>query len=344
MSELRAWRWIVSPEFESVRADKAILSAIEKGEGAWNPSGPAPELSRSRIQKLIDEECILHNSNPLSANNKLKSGDEIELKFLPPKPLDQVEAQDIPIEVLWQDEHLVVLNKPQGLTVHPSSTQAESTLVNALLFHIKDLSGVGGVLRPGIVHRLDKDTSGVMVVTKTDEAHQRLAKVFAAHDLDRRYWALCYGTLEQDELRLETKIGRHTKDRKKMSTQAKEGRVAVTEFRVLEAYGVSNKKPFASWVEARLHTGRTHQVRVHLDSLHHSILGDPTYGKPSSSQDSKWLALPKEIRELVDTLPGQALHARRLAFEHPITGKAMSFESEPPSPFQALLKEMKRYS
>jgi 23S rRNA pseudouridine1911/1915/1917 synthase len=252
--------------------------------------------------------------------------------------------EDRPLEVLFEDAHLLVLNKPPGLTVHPSETQVAGTLVHALLHHVKDLSGIGGVLRPGIVHRLDKNTSGALVVTKTDEAHRRLAEIFARHAIEREYWALCYGALGAREapMRVESLIGRHPQDRKRMSMTVKTGRRAVSEFATLERYGKGSRPPFASLVRARLETGRTHQIRVHLTGLGHSVIGDPVYGVPGS-RHAKWLDLPPEAREAAAGLPGQALHARVLGFEHPVTGRPVRVEAEPPESFRLLLAVLRRY-
>ena len=229
-----------------------------------------------------------------------------------------------------------MVNKPPGLTVHPSSTQKEGTLVHALLHHIKDLSGIGGVLRPGIVHRLDKDTSGALVISKSDRAHVALVEKFSKHDMERVYWALCYGSFKQPSLKIETLIGRNPKDRKRMSSDVKTGRKAITHLKRLENFG-----SYACWVQAQLETGRTHQVRVHLTGAGHSVLGDPVYGTPNS-KSAKWLALPSEVREAVAQLPGQALHARVLGFEHPITKKRLRFEAEPPAEFRGVLEALKR--
>jgi 23S rRNA pseudouridine1911/1915/1917 synthase len=250
--------------------------------------------------------------------------------------------EDRPLDILYQDEHLVVVNKPPGLTVHPSETQAEGTLVHILLHHVRDLSGIGGETRPGIVHRIDKNTSGALVITKTDVAHRGLADTFSRHEIERAYWALCFGSPAEPSGRIESLIGRNPNDRKKMSMEVKEGRRAVTHWRRIEEYGRSGAKPFASLVEARLETGRTHQVRVHLTGLGHSLLGDPTYGTPSE-RAPKWLAVPFEIRTLVLRLPGQALHARVLGFAHPVTGEKLRFEAPVPPQFAAVQEALAKY-
>ncbi|CAK9249676.1 unnamed protein product [Sphagnum jensenii] len=251
----------------------------------------------------------------------------------------ELHAEDKPMEILFQDEHLLIVNKPPGLTVHPSDTQADGTLVNILLHHVKDLSGIGGTLRPGIVHRLDKNTSGALVISKTDRAHQGLVDIFSRHDIDRVYWALVFGAPELLSGTIRGNIGRSTSDRKKMALLKTGGRHAVSHYRKLEEFGrgtTRSTKPFASRLEVTLETGRTHQIRVHLNSISHSVLGDPTYGTPSETQ-SKWKDLPAEVREAIGKLPGQALHARVLGFRHPVSGEKIRVEAEPPEQFKNLL-------
>ena len=336
------WSWTVQLE-HSERADTLILKALEAND---KPCA----VTRSQLKRLFEEERVHVDGRVAKASLKLRIGMKVEISFPPPVPTE-ITPENIPIEILYEDEDLAVINKPQGLTVHPSPTQMESTLVHALLHHIKDLSGIGGVLRPGIVHRIDKNTSGALVITKHDLAHTRLVETFSQHAIERAYWALCYGSPEsvpfkeqnKEKKKIESLIGRHPTDRKKMSMQVTQGRRAVTYLLKKKEYGISSKKSFASWIEATLETGRTHQVRVHLTGLGSSLLGDPTYGTPTSSQ-SKWQALPKEIQELVNELPGQALHARILGFKHPITGKMMRFEAEPPVLFTRLLKTLEKYS
>jgi 23S rRNA pseudouridine1911/1915/1917 synthase len=334
------WSWVVAAEDAGLRADKAIHEAIEDDEsGEWE--GEPRPLSRSQLQKLIDQGRAHRNGEGLTSSVKLVAGDRIELDLPDPEPLELM-PENIPLDVLYEDEHIVVVNKQPGLTVHPSSTQRTGTLVHALLHHCgRSLSGIGGVLRPGIVHRIDKDTSGALVVTKTDAAHSALAAVFARHEIERAYSALCFGAPAwSGEHRCETLIARNPNDRLRMTTEVKEGRKAITRFRVLERYGVAAKAPYASLVEARLETGRTHQVRVHLTALNHSILGDPVYGTPSSNQP-KWKALPADVQEFVRKLPGQALHARVLGFRHPVNGAELRFEAPYPSEYQRLLDRLR---
>ncbi len=346
------WTWITGsdsedPAHQSMRADKRILLSIERGLGQWQGESHPTGISRSQLQRLIEEGRVLADGAPLRANQKLPEGCRIEVTVPEPKPLELV-PEERELDILFEDDHLLVVNKPPGLTVHPSETQSEGTLVHALLHHIKDLSGIGGVLRPGIVHRIDKDTSGALVITKTDRAHQGLAEVFSRHEIERQYWAICYGSPAAlrsgggDELKIDTLIGRNPADRKKMSVQSKEGRRAITYVSKIEEYALPGHRPFASLLSARLETGRTHQVRVHLTNLGHSLLGDPVYGTPSERQH-KWLALPRDVRDAVRMLPGQALHARVLGFKHPVTGEKLRFEAEPPEAFRLLLETLRRY-
>lgn len=320
------------------RLDKLLLSLLRSGAGSLEPNHvELRETTRSRLQRLIEEGRVRVEGGTATAGSSVAAGAAIEIDFPEPETLDLVPEQ-MELEILFEDEHLLVLNKPQGLTVHPSETQKTGTLVHGLLARTGTLSGIGGKLRPGIVHRLDKDTSGVLLITKSDLAHTRMSEIFAAHRLERRYWALCYGIPRfpdgRHEGRLSTKIGRHPTDRKKMSAQVDRGREAITDVKVLEVFGGA-RTPVASWIEARLETGRTHQVRVHLAHLGASLLGDPLYGTPSS-RASKWTALPASVQSLLRQIPGQALHAHLLAFEHPITGEALRFEGEPPHQFSAL--------
>jgi 23S rRNA pseudouridine1911/1915/1917 synthase len=335
------WSWIVpeDPRITQERADLALIKAAE-----LQVCAPLT-LTRTQLKKLFEEQKVKQNGIPLKANSKLRPG-LLEITLDPPQSLE-IEPEDIPLDILYEDEFILVVNKPPGLTVHPSQTQRTGTLVHALLHHIRDLSGIGGVLRPGIVHRIDKDTSGALVITKTDQAHTELAQTFARHDIQRTYWALCYGSPSlphrNTPLKIESLLGRHPTDRKKMSMQVKEGRKAVTYVKKLEEFALSHKKPFASWIEATLETGRTHQVRVHLTGLGHSLLGDPVYGTPTD-RSTKWLALPESVRTAVEHLPGQALHARTLGFKHPITGQPLHFEAKLPEAYEDLLHTLKKFS
>lgn len=348
----RRWSWTVSDWARGLRADRAITEALERGEGVWEDGDSAPaSISRSYVQKVLEA------NSTIQSNVKLKAGAPLEIRFPAARNLE-VLPEERALEFLYQDEHIAVVNKPPGLTVHPSETQHEGTLVNALLHHIRDLSGIGGVLRPGIVHRLDKNTSGALVITKTDAAHQKLSQVFAEHAIERVYWALCYGSFAQellkktpgtrlDPLRIESTLGRHPTDRKKIAMNVEGGRKAITFARRLSDYldpeAHVRTRAFACLVEAKLETGRTHQVRVHLASLGNSLLGDPVYGTVSE-KSQKWLALPARVRDCVQDLPGQALHARVLGFDHPITGERLRFEAEPPEAFRRLKDVLDGYT
>jgi 23S rRNA pseudouridine1911/1915/1917 synthase len=332
------WSWMVAGKI--ARLDRTLTDAIEEGLGNWNNSPRS--VSRSQIQRLIEEGNISIDGKVAKSSSKLSDGAQVQVTFPHPVSIDLI-PEDRPVEILYQDKDILVLNKPPGLTVHPSETQRTGTLVHALLYHVKDLSGIGGELRPGIVHRIDKDTSGALVITKTDEAHRKLVEVFAEHAIDRVYWALVYGSPATVQGKIEGRIGRSPNDRKKMSLlEGDDGRHAITHYKRLQEFGTPSKKPFASWVEAKLETGRTHQVRVHLTSIGHSLLGDPVYGTPSSNQ-TKWQTLPRDIQQAVEALPGQALHARTLGFDHPITGKRLHFEAELPGAYKNLLESLKKY-
>lgn len=329
------WIWIhqlpnATSGTSSERADQAILRAYQGGKGQFESGdhSSAPPLSRSQLQKLIESGALTCAGHTVRSSEKLPAGAHVRLAIPAPRTLELI-PEYRPIEILFEDEHLAVINKPAGLTVHPSETQHEGTLVHILLHRIKDLSGIGGVLRPGIVHRLDKNTSGALVISKTDAAHQKLVEIFSEHRLERRYWALCYGRFAAPA-RIEGSIGRNPQDRKKMAMNVKGGREAVTHVRSLAHYGAH-----ACWIEAMLETGRTHQVRVHLTAHGNSLLGDPVYGTPTS-KNTKWTVLPPRVQAAVREIPGQALHARVLGFEHPITGQAHRFEAEPPQAWLAL--------
>ncbi len=342
------WTWVVGDSGAGIRADKAIADALEGEEGEWD--GDAAPVSRSRLQKLIDDGRVLADGKPLPKSAKLVFGTSVQIRLPEPTPLELI-PEDIPFDVLYEDADIIVVNKPAGLTVHPSETQRTGTLVHALLYHVKDLSGIGGKLRPGIVHRLDKDTSGALVVSKSDEAHLKLAAIFAKHEIERAYSALVYGAPRwgdgsqgvSAEYRMESLIARNPHDRMRMTTEVKAGRHAITRFRCLEKYGHQNQSPFAAHVEARLETGRTHQVRVHLTSLGHSLLGDPLYGTPTANAP-KWKSVPIETQELVKNLSGQALHARVLGFRHPTTGAELRFEAPYPKAFAQLLDSLRKYA
>ncbi len=286
-----------------------------------------PDMSRSQIKRLIDEGAVTLDGLKSKAGTKLRGGEKICV--LLPKPMPtSARAEEIPLDVLYEDVALIVINKPAHLVVHPAPGHQSGTLVNALLHHCKDLSGVGGELRPGIVHRLDKDTSGVMVATKDDRTHQYLARQFKAHSIQRRYRALVYGIVTGMKGTIDQPIGRHPIHRKKMSTEARVNRHAITHWRVLRRYEADR----LTLVDLRLETGRTHQIRVHLAGMNCPVVGDPLYGGASRIKALGDCAL----RERVGRLDRQFLHAWQLGFEHP-NGTAMLFQAALPPELQGVL-------
>ena len=262
-------------------------------------------MSRSKVQLLIADGFVLVNDESTKANYKIEAGDKIVV-FVPEPETVDIEAEDLPIEIIYEDEDIVVINKAQGMVVHPGAGHPKGTLVNAILFHIKDLSGINGEIRPGIVHRLDKDTSGIMIVAKNDEAHVNLSEQLQARSVKRKYHALVHGVLPHEHGTINAPIGRDPKDRQKF-TVIRDGKEAISHFKVLERF-----KGF-SLLEVSLETGRTHQIRVHLNYIEHPVAGDKIYGPRKSLEGN-----------------GQFLHARMLEFKHPVTGETMSFEAELP--------------
>ena len=292
---------------------------------------PRRPLSRSRIKALILAGQLNEDGRTLNdPSASVKPGSHYSLTI--PPPVDAVpKAENIALDILFEDKHLLVVNKPSGLVVHPAPGSLTGTLVNALIAHCgSSLTGIGGVMRPGIVHRLDKDTSGTMVVAKTDVAHLRLVKMFAAHDLDRRYQALVWGTSVKVEGIIDRPIGRASYDRKRQAISTK-GRNAITFWQILRQF-----PPFCSHVECRLETGRTHQIRVHLAHIGHGVIGDPLYGRaPRAVQMPDTLA--RNGLSQMRKFNRQALHATYLGFSHPVTGEALSFETPLPADMASLL-------
>lgn len=276
-----------------------------------------PNRSRSQIQLWIAEDLVTVNGKAVKANFKCKLGDIIKWSIPEVKPLDVI-PEDISLSIIYEDADLIVVNKPRGMVVHPSAGHQTGTLVNALLHHCHDLSGINGVERPGIVHRIDKDTSGLLVVAKNDESHTSLAEQLATKKVDRRYEAIVHGVIEHEEGLIDAPIGRDPKDRQKMSV-VDNGKQAITHFRVL------NRFSGFTHVECQLETGRTHQIRVHMKYIDHPLVGDPKYG-------------PRKTFKI----DGQALHARALGFKHPTTHEWMNFEVEPPQYFKELLATLGR--
>lgn len=301
------YSFTVSAEAVGERIDRWLVENVES-------------LTRSSVQRLIDEECVLVNHKPTSKNYKLRLGDVVDLYTPELKELD-VEAEDIPLEIVFEDEHLLVVNKPKGMVVHPAAGNYNGTLVNALMAHCKgSLSGINGVLRPGIVHRIDKKTSGLLIVAKSDVAHIGLAEQIKAHSFTRIYEAVVCGNLKSDSGTIDAPIGRHPVDRKKMCVTDKNSKHAVTHFEVLERYNGFTH------VRVKLETGRTHQIRVHMAHIGHSVAGDEVYGPK------------KPIKEL----DGQCLHAKVIGFEHPVTHEYLEFESALPKYFDDFIQKLKK--
>lgn len=318
----------------------------------------APEgvgLSRSRLRRLIETGAVALESGGTvtDPSAKVKAG-EVYL-VTPPPPADPVpQAEDIPLSVVYEDSDLIVVDKPAGMVVHPAPGAESGTLVNALLAHCGDsLSGIGGERRPGVVHRIDKETSGLLVVAKNDAAHQGLAAQFAAHDLERSYLALVWSAPDRGDprvaglpavsfeggvIRIETLIERHPTDRKRMAVGRKSGRRAVTRARLLERFGPT-EKPVASLVECRLETGRTHQIRVHMTHIGCPLVGDPIYGRKRVIAET---ALPESARDGLSAFPRQALHAATLGFVHPVSGQEMRFSTPAPQDMETLLTILRR--
>ena len=279
-----------------------------------------PGLTRSAAQKLLEAGAVTVNGAPGRKNDKTAPGDAVEAALPDPEPVD-VLPQDIPLDVVYEDDWVIVVNKPVGLVVHPAPGHPDGTLVNALLHHCGDsLSGINGQLRPGIVHRIDRDTSGLIIAAKSDAAHLSLAAQLQDHTLYREYEAVCVGTLREDAGTVDAPIGRHPVDRKKMAVDVKNGRPAVTHWQVLARY------PGHTHIRCRLETGRTHQIRVHLASIGHPLLGDMVYG----------------AKKPVPGLAGQCLHAKRLSFLHPADGRRVTVECPLPDWFRAVLVKLSR--
>lgn len=299
--------YLVSPEERDIRIDKYLS---EKEE----------QFSRSYLQKLLKEQQVLVNQIPVKANYKVQPGDEVQLS-VPDAVEPEILPEPIPLDILYEDPYLLVVNKPKGMVVHPAAGHYSGTLVNGILYHCQGhLSGINGVLRPGIVHRIDKDTTGALVVCKDDATHRDLAGQLKEHSIYRRYRAIVTGNLPQDTGTIEGPIGRHPTDRKKMAINEKNGKPAVTHYRVLERFAGY------TYVECRLETGRTHQIRVHMSSIRHPLLGDTVYG----SGKAPW------------PLQGQVLHAEGLGFIHPATGQYVEFHAPLPEYFIELLDKFRK--
>jgi 23S rRNA pseudouridine1911/1915/1917 synthase len=298
-------------------------------------AGAMEDATRSFLQKLIKAGKVSVNGEPCTKPGRpMAEGDEVVVE-LPPPPPETPEPQDIPIDILYEDEHLVMVNKPAGLVVHPAPGWPNGTLVNAVLYHCKGFECPGeDQSRPGIVHRLDRDTSGVMVVAKSQKAFTDLARQAAEHTFDRRYLALVCGEFKENRGQINAGIGRSLAERGKMAVTSVQSRRAVTNFEVLERFGV------ASLVGLQLDTGRTHQIRVHMRFAGRPVLGDPLYGV---TEFKNW-KVDDASREALEALPGQALHAERLGITHPVTGERLTFTSPPPAHFQRALDALRAFS
>lgn len=298
---------IVSAETAGERLDKYLSEQVEG-------------LSRSALTKLIDDGMVTIGEKPVKKNYKVAQGDCITVLIDDPQSVD-ILPEDIPLELVYEDEHLLVVNKPKGMVVHPAPGHYSGTLVNALMYHCREgLSGINGALRPGIVHRIDKNTSGLLVVAKSDIAHAGLSEQIKDHSFTREYLAICYGSIKEDERTVDAPIGRHKTDRKKMCVTQLNSKPAITHIKVLERYGGF------TYILCRLETGRTHQIRVHLAYIGHPIAGDDVYG-------------PQKV---ITQLHGQCLHAYKLGFIHPVTGEYLEFSAEPPESFTKFRDKLRK--
>lgn len=298
--------FIVDETWEDLRIDK-YLSMLMEG------------YSRSYIQKIISDQAVSVNGKPVKANYRIRVGDVVVIDIPDPVILD-VKPENIPLDIIYEDQDVLLINKPKDMVVHPAPGHFSGTLVNAVMYHCGDqLSTINGVLRPGIVHRIDKDTTGVLVICKNDKSHRSIADQLSVHSITRAYHAIVYNNFTEDEGTVDAPIGRMQTDRKKMGINQKNGRPAVTHYRVLERFGRY------TYIECRLETGRTHQIRVHMASIGHPLLGDTIYGPAKDSFK----------------LQGQALHAKILGFIHPYTGEYMEFESPLPEYFTELLARLR---
>ena len=283
-------------------------------------AGQAGAPSRSALQGLMEAGYVRRNGAPANKKDKLAAGDRITLTLPDPQPIE-AQPQNIPLEIVYEDAHLLVVNKPKGMVVHPAPGNPDGTLVNALLYHCgASLSGIGGAIRPGIVHRIDKDTSGLLVVAKDDATHQALSAQMAVHDIHRVYHAVCYGNLKEDAGTVCAPIGRDPRDRKRMAVTEQNSKPATTHWRVLERFGNF------TYIACTLETGRTHQIRVHMAHIGHPLAGDPVYGP----------------RSVIRELQGQCLHAKELGFRHPVTGQELRFDSPLPAYFTTFLERLRK--
>jgi 23S rRNA pseudouridine1911/1915/1917 synthase len=308
---------LVTPEVDGVRLDRALVELM-------------PERSRSAYARLISEGRVLIGGRAaLRPSETVTTGQMLEVDLPAPLP-STVESQDLPLQILFEDDDIVVLDKRAGIVVHPSAGHADQTLVNALLFHVRDLSGIGGRIRPGIVHRLDRDTSGVMIIAKNDEAHRALTAAWGTDEVRKEYTALVYGKPQPDHGTVDAPLGRDPHDRKRIAV-VPGGRRAVTDFETIESLR------YVAVLRCRLRTGRTHQIRVHLKSIGHPIVGDPLYSGP------QWRGIPdKMLQKALSSFDRQALHASLIRFPHPRSGAVMTIEAPLPDDFATLLEKLRR--
>ncbi len=296
----------ITPEMEDERIDKCLSSYME-------------DLSRSYIQKIIKEGNVFVNDKAVKANYKCKVDDSV--RFIIPQAVEpDIMPQPIPLDIIYEDKDILIVNKPKNMVVHPAPGHYDGTLVNAIMYHCgSELSGINGVMRPGIVHRIDKDTTGSIVICKNDESHKAIAELLKTHDITRKYRAIVYGNIKEDSGTVNAPIGRHPNDRKKMAINERNGKNAVTHYKVLERFGNY------TYIECQLETGRTHQIRVHMASIAHPLLGDDIY----SSHKSPF------------KLEGQVLHAMTIGFIHPTTGEYVEFEAPLPEYFEKILSVLR---
>ena len=298
------FRFQITEEYEGERIDKCMVMLLDS-------------LSRSYIQKLIKEKQVLVNGSPVKSSYQVQTDDEVEFS-LPPSQEPDILPEDITLDILYEDGDLLVVNKPKGMVVHPAAGHYSGTLVNGIMYHCGgELSGINGVLRPGIVHRIDRDTTGSLIVCKNDRAHNDIAAQLKEHSVTRRYRAICHGVISEEQGTVDKPIGRHPTDRKKMAVNEKNGKRAVTHYRVLQRF------QDYTYIECELETGRTHQIRVHMASIGHPLLGDTVYAQG---------------RKCSFSLQGQTLHAMIIGFIHPTTGEYLELEAPMPEYFKHLLE------
>jgi 23S rRNA pseudouridine1911/1915/1917 synthase len=326
------------PTPEPTRLEIAIAATANGDRLDRALAAARPELSRSRIKALIEQGHLKQVAPSGSGGTikdpalRVKPGQVFTLEIPPAAPA-QPQGQAIDLEIVYEDDDLIVIDKPAGMVVHPAPGNPDNTLVNALIAHCgASLSGIGGERRPGIVHRIDKDTSGLIVAAKNDAAHQALSAAFEAHDIERAYRCLVWGVPSPASGEITGNIGRHPVDRERMAVVSKGGKPAATRYRVLKSFGLG-----AALVECRLLTGRTHQIRVHLSKIGHPLIGDPVYGKPTAARRGR---LSPEARKAAEAFPRQALHAALLGFDHPRSGIHLVWESESPADFRRLERSL----